>query len=297
MNIIQRIKKGWQIGKRSLGVVKEYPKLVILPIISGIATIIFMAVLLGGLAAGEIFLANGGSVGSAAQSVQNMPDYVMYVVLFFVYLGTTFIATFFNVSLVFCAGQAFEGKDPSITKGFGMAFTRIGQILVWSIVAAIVGVIIRVVQEESDLAGNIAAMLFGAAWSIATYFVVPVIAYENPGAFSMFKESANTFRRRWGSTVGSWAYVGTFAAVFVLVSIIIAVVSGALLMPSLGILGILVAVVIAAVGLIIGTTIKSISKAGLYVYTKSDELPEQFEGLDVDKPGQNKEDEGSGTTS
>jgi len=48
-------------------------------------------------------------------------------------------------------------------------------------VAATVGLILRIIGERSDVIGKLIIGLIGAGWSIATYFVVPIIAFEDVG--------------------------------------------------------------------------------------------------------------------
>jgi hypothetical protein len=55
-----------------------------------------------------------------------------------------------------------------------------------------------------------------AAWSLATFFVVPVLALEDAGVRTALRRSASTIRRTWGESVSAAIAIG---GAFVLVTI------------------------------------------------------------------------------
>ncbi|MGZ5365402.1 MAG: DUF6159 family protein, partial [Mycobacterium sp.] len=65
---------------------------------------------------------------------------------------------------------------------------RIGPILGWTLVAFTVGLVLRFLENRFPIAGRIAVWISGAAWAIATFFVVPVIALGT-GPFRSLKRS------------------------------------------------------------------------------------------------------------
>ena len=64
--------------------------------------------------------------------------------------------------------------------------------------AATVGLIFRLLEENLGKIGQIIAALAGVAWSITTFFVVPVLAYENLTPIAAFKRSAQIMKEKWG---------------------------------------------------------------------------------------------------
>jgi len=66
--------------------------------------------------------------------------------------------------------------------------------------------VLRMIEDRSSLIGRLVASLVGIAWTLATFFVVPVLAFENLGPIEALKRSAELFRRNWGEEV-----VGTFS--------------------------------------------------------------------------------------
>jgi hypothetical protein len=69
--------------------------------------------------------------------------------------------------------------------------------------AATVGTILRLLEENFGWLGKLVISLVGVAWSIATFFVVPVIAYENVGPFDALKRSTTMMKNKWGESIGA----------------------------------------------------------------------------------------------
>ena len=81
----------------------------------------------------------------------------------------------------------------------------------WAIVAATVGVVIRVIHDRFAFVGKIVAGLLGAAWSLATFFVVPVLVLEERSIQESFTRSVGVFRKTWGETVVGGTTLGAAA--------------------------------------------------------------------------------------
>lgn len=264
------------MAKGSLGVVAEYPRLLILPLVSGVAGFIYLALLLGGSVVGSEALGVSLS-GSNTEQI---------VVLFLSYFGTTFIATFFNGALVHCSRDVFEGREPSIKRGMSAALSKIGYIFVWAFVVAVISVILRIIENEEGMVGQIAAALFGAAWSIITYFVLPVLMLEDVGVKSMFTKSGETFKNNWGDTLGTLTGVGLLSAVFTLVGVIAGGgIALALISTPAALFGVIAGVAIVVFAFIVGTSLKAIAKTALYVYATEGRTPPEFDKLDFQNRG------------
>ncbi len=57
------------------------------------------------------------------------------------------------------------------------------------------------------------ARLAGVAWALATFFVVPVLAFEGLGPEAALRRSAALVRERWGEGVGGAAAIATAVVV------------------------------------------------------------------------------------
>ena len=193
MSLITRLSNGWSISMCCFKVLKENRDLVLFPILSGAS----MIVLTGSFVIAAVFATNIFS---------NLFDYdnrgFAYLLAFAFYLINYFIVIFFNVALMHCVRQYFRGEEVVLRDGLSFSVSRLGVILSWSILAATVGTILKIVQEETGIVGKIITGILGVIWNIATFFVVPVLAYENAGPIDAFKRSAQIMKEKWGESLG-----------------------------------------------------------------------------------------------
>jgi len=210
MSFFDRLSNGWTLAMNSFKVLKENKQLIIFPVLSGISLVLIMGSFV------LVFLsANGWSFENAEDSgtIGN------YLYLFLFYLVNYFIVVFFNMALIHCTRLYFRGEEVSINAGLRFSLSRIGTIFSWSVFAAIVGTILRIIQEESGIIGKIITGIIGIVWNIATFFVIPVIAYEDLGPIGAFKRSSQLMKQKWGESLGATFSFGLiqFLAMIVLV--------------------------------------------------------------------------------
>lgn len=183
-----------------------------------------------------------------------------YVALGIFYFIASFIGIFFNAAVVGAATIRLEGGDPTIGDGLRIAWSKVGKILGWSVVTASVGLLLRAIEERAGFVGRIVVALVGVAWSVVTFFVVPVLLYEPLGVGASVKRSASLFKERWGEQfVGNFS-IGVALFLIGLPVIAIAVVIG-MVSPFLGIL---VGVIAFGAIVLAGSTMTGIFNAALY---------------------------------
>jgi len=269
MSVISRFKTGFGMARRSVRVLRAHPKLLALPLLGGAAGIAFVLTLFGSLLTTGPFLRDPGPV--------------LFAALFVAYLVETFVASFFSAALVAATREAFHGKDPEIWPALATAWDRKVPLLAWSLVAAVVGVVIRGIESQDGIVSEIVAGVFTVAWSVMTYFVVPVIVFRDPSVREVFEESAGTFRDTWGESIGAMGTVDIVTGLVVLVGIGLG--AGAFVatdglgdaqMPA----AVLVGGTVVGVGLLIGKAISGVAKTALYVYATEDSTPQHFEDMD-----------------
>jgi len=105
---------------------------------------------------------------------------------------------FFNSALVGAAMIRLEGGDPTVSDGMSIAMDRIGTILGYAVLSAIVGMVRRFVSERVGFIGRIVVGFVGIGWTVATYLAVPVLVSRDVGPIDAVKESAALFKRTWG---------------------------------------------------------------------------------------------------
>src|SRR5437867_701531 len=134
--MFDRIARGWRLGMTALGVLRTDKKLLIFPLLSSIALILVTLSFLSPLVASPELrhaIFDDGNIQGAAQNA------LLYVGVFAFYFCSYFIIVFFNSALVACALMRFNGDEPTLGDGFRAAFSRLPQILAWSLVSATVG--------------------------------------------------------------------------------------------------------------------------------------------------------------
>lgn len=211
----------------SFKVLRENKQLVIFPILSGIS----LMLILGSFA--TMLLA---SYGWDPELMPEMDSSSNLLFLFLYYLVNYFVVVFFNTALVHCSRLYFRGEEVTIEKGLRFSLSRIGSIFAWAMFAATVGTILRLIEENAGWIGKIIIGLIGIVWSIATFFVVPVIAYENLGPLDAFKRSSQLMKEKWGESIGAGFSFGLVQIVSVLVVGLTLFLVGAMIHVVLGII-------------------------------------------------------------
>jgi hypothetical protein len=225
MNFFTRLSNGWQLALNSFAVLKANRQLIIFPILSAIAML---------LAISSFVLAMFASAGWDAELLKEQSTVANYAILFLYYLVNYFIVVFFNTALVHCTHLYFNGEEPTVAKGLRFALTRIGAIFSWAIFAATVGTILRAIQDKVGTLGKIITGLIGIVWSVATFFVVPIIAYENLGPIAAFKRSASLMKEKWGESIGASFSFGIIQFLAILLLAVPSFVLGWLVHPVAG---------------------------------------------------------------
>lgn len=270
---MDRIRRGWALTGQSWEILKRDRSLVIFPLLSTIFGIIaVVAIWLPALLVRGVF--EGRPIDEH--------DPVFYIAGLAMAYVSTFIAIFFNVALAACAARSMRGEDTKVGEGIKAAANRIGPILGWSFVTTTVGLILRAIEHRVPLAGKIVVWLAGAAWAIATFFVVPVVALEGTGPLQSLKRSAAVVKARWGEGATGAATIGV---VTFLVSFAIAVVggAGASVLAAAGVpllAGAFVAIAIAAILVVsfISSALSQIFRVAVYQYAVSGQAPGGFDG-------------------
>ena len=263
MKLFSRLKTGFALVRRSLRVLADHPKLAAFPLAGGAAGLAFLAVLWAGL----LSAGDGSSLAT-------------YAGLFVFYLGSTFLSSFFAAGLVYCARQAFRGETPRIRDGLRAAARNVGPLLVWAVVSATVGVLLRVLQDNDTPVARILAAMFSVAWTVMTYFVVPVVVLEDVGVVEMFSRSKETVTQTWGESMGAVGGIGLVTVVLGFLGAVPGIAILAVGSDATGLLGLLVLVAGVVFALLVGEALTGIAKAALYVYATENETPAYFEGID-----------------
>lgn len=256
--VMGRIATTIELAKASWQVLKADKELVILPIMSGVASIVVALTFL--IPAG--FLNGAESVGT-----------VEYILLAALYLAMAFVTIFFNTALVYAANERLSGGDPTVGSALSGASRHIPQIFVWAAISATVSVILKSLQERAGFLGQIVIGLVGLAWTLVTFLVIPVFVIENVGVRDAISRSATLFKQTWGENVAAQVGFGLLGFLGALPFILIAVLAVSSGTGAVAAVGVLVAVVgIVGVSVVLAA-LNAIFQTALYHYASSGDVP------------------------
>lgn len=266
--MFEKFSRSWELVKASAGVLRSDKELMLFPLISGAATLVVMATFLIPVFALRIF-EQGIGVGGA-------------VLGFLFYFCQYSVIIFFNCALVGAAMIRLDDGDPSLRDGFDAARSRLPSILGYAAIAATVGVFLQALKnKDNNFIVRLIGSGLGAAWTLATFLVVPVLVSRDIGPIDALKESVALLKRTWGENaignVGIGAAFGLITFLFLLVgagmtfaayqvSLALAIGVGVLFLLGVLLLGIYQA------------ALSGVYSAALYRYAVSHEAPAAFRG-------------------
>jgi Family of unknown function (DUF6159) len=272
--MFERLATGWSLAKQSLRVLRLDKELLIFPLLSGTACILVLATF-------AIPLYATGAMDSLADENPGTATKILAgVTAFLYYFINYFIIIFFNSALVACAIIRLKGGNPVVSDGIGAAMARLPQIAGWALVAATVGLILKAIESRSERVGQIVSSLLGMAWTIVTFFVIPVLVVEKKGPVEAVKRSTAIMKQTWGESLAANFGVGLITFLAMLVGFAL-IVPGSMLLQSSGWLGgILIAAGILWILTVslIASALNSIVVAALYIYAAEGKAPEHFDG-------------------
>jgi hypothetical protein len=261
----------WELVQTSLATLASDKELILLPLISAAVSILAMALLSGWYLAAywpelRLLHANTPMTGIPHRGF-------VYVLLFILYVINYFAVIFCNVALMAVANNRMGGGSWKLRQGLELAWDRRFVIFQWAVLSATVGIILQLIAERVGFVGRLLTRLVGLAWGLATFFIVPVLAFDNLPPLEALKRSAQLFRKTWGESVMaglscSLIFVLPLSAGFILwLAAFKSVTSAAGLMVLLA-AGM---IVVAVFGAVISAT-TSIYKVALYNYALSGRL-------------------------
>ncbi len=144
------------------------------------------------------------------------------------------------------------------------------------------GLLLRAFENRVPLLGKIVAGIAGAAWGIATFFVVPVIALEGAGPLKSLQHSAAIIKARWGEGATGAATIGLVTVGFSFAiarwpafGVMVLLAGGQAL---LGYAVLAVAVVLMFGAAVVSATLSQIFRVAVYEYALSGQTPGGFDG-------------------
>ena len=204
-----RLSRSLRMMSASFRVLREDPGLCVFPIVSLLLSVVVGAIFFGN----SVPSGGGGRVAASRQAIVVASLIAAYPL--------SFISIYCGVALAAVLGARLDGRSMSVGEGWSAANERIGAIAVWALIVCSVGAILRLLEERLPLAGRIAAGIFGMAWSLATLFAIPVLAYEQRSPLETIARSTEIFKRRWGAQIGGSFGIGAAGAILTIPFVVV----------------------------------------------------------------------------
>jgi hypothetical protein len=265
---MSRIRRGWELTKKSWLVLRENPALIRFPLYGAVAAVVMAVIVVG---PGLYLIDQGTNGGGIALLIIGL--YLLALIGFY-----------FSVGLAAAADMIFRGERVTVGDGLAVARERFSQIAGWAAVSTIVGVILGALEREG-IAGQIVARLLDIGWSLITFLAVPVIAIEGTGPIETLMRSATLFRSRWGQQVTGNVAIGGAVLLLGILPAALLIVAGVALWSTTGFGGAVLVVIgaaIVAIALLVSRALSGIFGVALYRYAHDSEPVGGFTPAELD---------------
>ncbi len=271
--MFERLSRGWDLAMESCQILRKDKQLLVFPILSGISSLLVMGSFIAPLWA-------TGYIERIAQRQEQWQSPLAWVILFAYYAVNYFVIVFFNSALVACALTRFRGGEPTVNDGLRVAVSRLPVIVAWALVSATVGVVLKLGESYSKKGSEFLSAIMGVVWSVATFFIVPVLVIENLGPIDAVKRSAKMIADTWGESFVADLGIGLVSFLAAIPGFALCIFGGmliargnapvgaALLLP-----GILALILVS----LISSVLEIIARTGLYLQAADEKVIRKFE--------------------
>lgn len=273
-----RLRRGWNITKLGIHVVRADPELMVYTLLSGLFSI--------GAAIG--LLAATGAIGFFTGGEEGM-GMGMYVGMFLTYMVVGMITVFWNAAIIASAYERLTtGTNPSFSYGIKEAAKRLPAIIVWGLISGTVGLIVGLLegmaQDDNPVVrviGSLASLFVQVAWWMTTFFVVPMLVLEGYQVGESMRRSPELFEKTWGEDIVSTG--GTGIVNFLVILLVVLICMPLFALGELG-MGLAFALMFIGIGLsvLFFTACEAVNRASLYYYAKTGESPPLAQKYDLD---------------
>ena len=274
MNILSR---SLNITKLTFLVIWQDKEMLLFPFFATIASILYVAAILVPSGVLQV-LGDSDAAGSSWGGL-------VYTILFSAYLGLAFIATFFNVCVVYTTKTRFEGGDATFLDSIRFGMSKIGIIFQWSLLAATVGLALAMLERLAERLGGVGGIIvkiirsvLGMVWSVVTLFVVPVLVYENASPAQAVRRSKDILKKTWGESLARAFGLGVIQ--FLCILAVIGITLGLLTLAPKG-LGTFLVVALGGLSslciILVFNVANTVFNTALYVYASTGAEPAAFD--------------------
>lgn len=253
----------WRLTKTAFRLIVEDRALLVFPLVAGLSILGVLALLL----VGEYFV-----VVQAAT-----PDYWIGLALFLAaYFAMSFLSVYATGALIGAATLKLNGQQPTASDGWKIARSRLTRLAVWSVLTATVGLAIQAIARRmGGVGGLIIGAAAGASWAVVTYFMIPVLLYENQGAWRGLARSGHLFVSTFGRTIVTNLVIGLIIAAGLVGAVILGAVGFVEILSGARLLGFVLlggAIALGVVVALIGAAVEGILRAALYRFATTGQI-------------------------
>jgi hypothetical protein len=264
--MFDKISRSWSLAGQCWGVLKEDPALLLFPLMSSIAVIIVLGSF--ALPVFALYHSVDPAVIKDVATTTHTGRLLFYVTTYVFYVVAYTVMMFFNSALISVALKRLDGESASVREGLQAAFENLPAIVGYALVAAVVGTVLRAIEERVGFIGRIVVSIIGAGWTLATAMTLPVLIEEGVGPIDAISRSLTLLKRNWGENLigngGITLGISVIAIPIFLLALFIlfsAISAGTVASTVLGVM--LFVLTMIAIGLV-STTLHTIYTAALY---------------------------------
>lgn len=268
-----RIARGWRLAKDSWTVLRSDRSLALFPVVGFIAATVSLV----------IIAAPGIGIAAAVDTWWPLVPFGLLALY-----ASTFATIYAGVALAAATAQVMDRGHVTVAEGLGAARARRGLIARWALVQATVGLLLSALQGALEggnaltrAIGTIVISLVGAAWSVATFFVVPLLAFEEVGPKTALQRSIGLVRERWGEGVVGTASIGGVVVLAGVLPSAIVIAAGVFLGGPAGIVLAAIGAIALLAAMIVGNALSAIFRVALYRFATTERAELGFAEQDL----------------
>lgn len=253
------IANSYAVFKESLIILDKDRKILLFPVLAGMASL--MAIM--------------GFVLSAFLAIDLIGLFSLLLIPA-CYLVVYFISVFFSSAMVIYASLRLQGGETTVSDGMKEAGKNALNILRWALFSATIGIILELIDTITRERFDILNSILGIAWSLATFFVIPVMVFEKRTPLNALKASAALFRQRWGEAIRGMVGIGLPIIIMGLIGLLV-LIGATQVLPEAVVLSLFAIFIFYVIALVfLYSSLNSIYVAALYHFAATGEVKGGF---------------------
>jgi hypothetical protein len=245
---------------------RDEPGLMMVPMVAFLLQVVILGV--AALAVSPALHADTAAAGGSGSVHLSVGQWAVVVVAGALTMTVSVVS---HATIIARVTARFHGRVVTNLQAARAALTRSPHLLAWAFINYVVMSILRGIGDRGIL-GAVIGWVLRAGWMLASFFVVPVILFEDKGALASIKRSVELCRQRWGENIVGNGALGFIGFVAVLLDVLVALALGSVFAPlglSVGVIGL--------IGILLVLTVASGAfNAALYWFAVTEQAPGRY---------------------